>query len=185
MRPLISALAVAAALSAPSALAQTADRPDTQAGRYMLREVDGEFLRVDRETGDTSICRRDGASWTCTLVADDRVAYEAEIDRLSEENAELARQVDLLRQELTALRALAPDPDVEPAPELEGEPGETPQPAPDAGQRTDNEAILDLPSDEDLDRLSETFELVMKRFVEMLRSLKSDLEQQNEPQNPQ
>lgn len=177
MRQLFAALAVAATLAAP-ALAQTDDRPDSEGGRYMLREVDGDYLRVDRDNGDTSVCRRGDAGWTCTLVADDRNAYEAEISRLAQENAELARQVDGLRQELTALRALAPRPETTPAPELEGEPEAAPGETPEAEERSDKDVIPDLPSDEDLDRLSETFEAVMKRFVEMLRSLKADLEEQ-------
>ena len=170
MRNWLAATALASCLLAPAASAQTADAPDTEAGRYVLREADGEYLRVDRETGETSICRPAGSGWTCILVADDRAAYEEEIDRLTEENAELARELDALRQELAAL----PDE----APELEGA---EPEASPDGRDRTDNEIILDLPSDEDLDQLSDTFETVMRRFVEMLRSLKSDLENQNEP----
>lgn len=167
MKHTLTALFVAAVLAAPAAMAQTADQPDTEGGRYILREVDGEYLRVDRESGDTSVCRRGETGWTCSLVADDRKAYEDEINRLTEENADLAREVDRLRRQAAAREDGAPE--LEGA-DPEGTPGE-------AEERDGNELVLKLPSDKELDELSETFETVMRRFVEMLRSLKTDLEQ--------
>ncbi|ESR26422.1 FtsB family cell division protein [Lutibaculum baratangense] len=103
MRSLVALSAFLALLVAPAVLAQEA-QPDTEGGRYMLREVDGGYLRVDRDTGDTSICRGSGAGWTCTLVADDRRAYEDELERLAAENAELADRVASLRDEVARLR---------------------------------------------------------------------------------
>ncbi len=189
MRPLFAAVAIAAAMTAP-AMAQTDDRPDTEGGRYMLREVDGDYLRVDRESGDTSVCRHGDSGWTCTLVADDRKAYEDEIGRLTDENADLARQVDTLRQQLAALRKDGSAGQPQGGEGLESTPdaGDDLEGGPEAqdrkpGAEGDNDVILRLPSDEDLDKMSQTFETVMRRFVEMLRSLKSDLdEQQQKPQ---
>lgn len=156
-------LAVVLAAASP-ALAQTGG-PDTEGGRYILRQTDDGYLRVDRESGDTSLCQGDGDSWTCRAVADDRQALEAEIARLADENADLARRVDELQQELAAVT------DGDPA---DGEaPGDQGSAEPPAGEE---ENTLDLPSEKELDQLMETFESMMRRFLGMVRSLKDDME---------
>lgn len=149
------ALMAALMLAAPMASAQV-DRPDTEDGRFVLRDVDDGVLRIDRQTGNTSICRRDDIGWACRAVPDDREALEAEIARLSDENAALARRVGRLEDELAAL-------------------GEAPEPfdedEPPAAER---EPDFDLPSELELNRMMESFETMMRRFLEMIRELRED-----------
>jgi hypothetical protein len=60
--------------------------------RYLVSEVDGGVLRVDRLSGAVSMCRqRDG--WECALVPDDRDAMQREIEDLRMENRRLRRQL--------------------------------------------------------------------------------------------
>lgn len=150
------ALMAALALAAPLALAQT-DRPDTEDGRFILREVEDGMLRLDRETGDTSICRRDDIGWACRAVPDDRAALEDEIARLSDENAALARRVGGLEDRLAEHGE---------EPESSGEDEELPE--------DEREPGFELPSELEIDRMMDSFELMMRRFLDTMRDLRED-----------
>jgi hypothetical protein len=83
------ALAIAIPLAAlTTAAAQTAT-PDSENGRYRFNPVVDGVLRLDTRTGQVSECSRSDAGWACKLVPDERLALEAEIARLQEENARL------------------------------------------------------------------------------------------------
>ncbi len=155
MRIAMAAFA-ALALSVAVAGAQTGG-PDTEGGRFVLRSIDDGVLRMDRETGETSVCREDASGWACRVVPDNRSALEAEISRLAEENASLARRVDALQQQLAAL-------------------GEAERATPDEPQAGEGEETLDLPSEAELDRIMRTFKSMMRRFLDMVRGLKEDYE---------
>jgi len=89
---LLSALALALLVGAA---------PETeQAGtRYQLTPAEGgTFLRLDTQTGATSVCRRKDGRWACEAAADDRRALETEIDRLATENTELKGAVKRLEE---------------------------------------------------------------------------------------
>lgn len=60
--------------------------------RYVVSEVEGGILRVDRLSGAVSMCRQRG-EWECKLVADDRDAMLREIEDLRMENRRLRRQL--------------------------------------------------------------------------------------------
>ena len=73
------------------ALAQ--ERSDIDPGDYMVSDIEGGILRVDRQTGAVSVCKRRSGEWTCELVADDRDAMLREIEDLRLENRRLRRQL--------------------------------------------------------------------------------------------
>lgn len=75
-------------LAAPAFAQNEAD------ARFALQPVPDGVLRLDRRTGDVSFCRRDGESWACRAVVDDRRALNEEIARLERENAELRRRAE-------------------------------------------------------------------------------------------
>jgi hypothetical protein len=101
-RPALLISAVALLLLAGAA--PQAEQPDA---RYKLTPTDGgAFLRLDTQTGATSVCRRKPGGWACEAAADDRRALETEIDRLAKENTDLKSAVRRL-EELLKL----PDPD--------------------------------------------------------------------------
>lgn len=88
---LLSAFALALLVGAAPEAEQAAG------DRYKLTPAaDGTFLRVDGQTGATSVCRRKEGQWACEAAADDRRALETEIDRLSTENADLKSAVKRL-----------------------------------------------------------------------------------------
>ena len=125
--------AVALALAGPTAAAET--------GRYVLKDVEGGFIRLDTETGAVSHCRSLDNQWRCEPVADAQAALNDEINRLAEENAELQQRLA----------------------ELEGGQAER-----GLGSR------LELPSQEDLDRVFTVLEGFMRRFIDFARSLNED-----------
>jgi|SRR5690606_36681560 len=96
------ALGIAAAAAVPAAAEQGANARE----RYFVTPTDKGVLRVDRQTGRVSLCADRDDTATCSLVADDREAYEAEIARLQAE-------VDRLRARVAELEGGAVTGDVE------------------------------------------------------------------------
>jgi hypothetical protein len=141
MPALMSALMAAFALAA-LALVLAGPAGASEANRYVLKDVEGGFIRLDSESGAVSHCRSLDGHWRCEPVADARDALQDEIGRLAEENA-------ALKQRLSELEA-----------GLQSEP--------DSGSR------LELPSEQDIDRIFGVFERFMRRFFEFARSLNED-----------
>ena len=102
---LLAAL-VAAIIAAPTAGGQER-RIDTPDPRYGMTQVEDGYLRLDRETGEVSHCRRIGADWSCTVRPDERRDLENELTALREERQALRRENGQLRAALrdVALRA--------------------------------------------------------------------------------
>ncbi len=99
--------AVAVLLVATLVFSQAAAAPVAQApGRFSMTPTDDGFLRLDTVTGAVSMCRKHAQTWRCTLVEDEALALQREVERLRKENE--------------ALRARALLPPSEGAP---GEPG--------------------------------------------------------------
>ncbi|PLX37499.1 MAG: hypothetical protein C0606_04130 [Hyphomicrobiales bacterium] len=72
------------------------------ASRYTMTPTEKGILRLDTVTGEISYCRERDDDWVCTLAADDRAAYEAEVGRLMEENEALTDKVATLEEQLAA-----------------------------------------------------------------------------------
>lgn len=60
-----------------------------QEGRYVMQRSDDGFVRLDTETGEMSLCRKQDEQFVCRMSADDRRALEAEISLLEERIAKL------------------------------------------------------------------------------------------------
>lgn len=72
--------AAAAALLAAAALAGPASAAD--AGRYVMEKTGEGYVRMDTATGEMSICSERGGQLVCKLAADERAAFQDELDRL-------------------------------------------------------------------------------------------------------
>ena len=153
MRTFIIAVALFA-FSVPLAGAQQS-RPDTEAGRYVLKRVDDGFLRVERESGATSLCAKRDARWVCEAVADDRAVLEEEIDRLVRENGELAREIGRLKNRIARL-----------------EDGQAPKRSP--GRSDDEQPLFDVPTNKDVDRAMESFDRMMRRLLDTMKEYRED-----------
>lgn len=131
--------------------------------QYHLVEIEDGLVRIDRQTGEITECQNSDNGWVCRLSADDRLAYEAEINRLDAE-------VERLEGELAMAREALDD---------TGQgPSQTPAPRDESSQDENLRDRLDLPTDEELDAVMDTAEEVMRRFFGMVQDLREDIEAQ-------
>jgi hypothetical protein len=67
--------------------------------RYTIFEQGDRIVRVDRQTGAVDYCRRAGKRLTCELSPQERLAWQREIDRLSDTVAELENRINRLERD--------------------------------------------------------------------------------------
>lgn len=88
----IALILCAGMLAAPSsAMAQDMDR-------YQMERTPNGYVRLDKRSGEMSICTDQGGQLVCKLAADDRQAYDRAIDRLQS-------SVDALTERVAKLEA--------------------------------------------------------------------------------
>lgn len=85
-------------------LAAMAAEPD--ATRFQLERSGDHFVRLDRQTGAMSLCTEKDGALVCRMAADERAAYEDELDRLAD-------RVSALEKNTTARPALPTDAEVD------------------------------------------------------------------------
>lgn len=130
-----------------AALAGTA-AAEEKSGRYTMTPVDNGFVRLDTETGDMALCRREGAAWSCQAMADSSRPLQQEYDRLLAENKELKAEIKRL-DEIAGLGDRKPGTD---------------RPAPG----------FKLPSEQDVDKALDYVQRMVRKFKEKLRELERD-----------
>jgi hypothetical protein len=81
------------ALALAVALAPSAGRAEDANGRYVMSPTPEGFLKLDTRTGDVSECKRAEGGFRCTLTPDERTALQAELDRLTQENAAMRQSL--------------------------------------------------------------------------------------------
>jgi hypothetical protein len=152
--PLVSAMAVTAALAMPAVAA-----PD-QPGRYEMSRVEDGILRLDTITGAVAVCRRAEDEWSCNPVSDPQL--------------DLQREVEKLRKENEALRvALERDADKT-----------APLPPDFNDKKQDRlmpEAEPEMPGEETIDQMMSVLEQMMRRFRDMVESYENRKEQVEPP----
>jgi len=140
--------------AASAACAAHAQRPEPEEGRYQYQfdRVEDGYLRLDRKTGQVSLCGRRPVGWSCLVVADERAALEAEMARLQGENVALKKA--LVDRGLPL-------------------PGGAAAPPPVAQGGGDSN--IKLPTDAEIDRMMAVVEKVWRRLVEMMLNLQKDI----------
>lgn len=153
--------AIVVVLTAASAGAQTA--PDSDGGRYKFSPTaDGGVLRLDTRTGSVSNCaKRDTAGWACYAVPDERDALDAEIGRLQTENTRL--KDELKKRDLAANN-------------LDATPNAKNDSAGKADAGKGNRLELQLPSDQDVDRMVSFLERAWRRLVDAANRMQRDVQ---------
>ena len=69
-----------------------------ESDRFSLEKTAEGYVRLDKRTGQMSTCQDQSGQLVCRMAADDRVAFEDEIDRLRE-------QIDGLETRVAALES--------------------------------------------------------------------------------
>lgn len=90
-------IAPAFLLTMAASMAQAQD-----AERYTLEKSGQGFVRMDRTTGEMSICEERSGQLVCKLAADERSAFQDEIDRLEGNVKALDERVAKLESGLSA-----------------------------------------------------------------------------------
>jgi hypothetical protein len=129
--------------------------------RYSFRRVEDGFLRLDTQTGQVTLCSAHAVGWACQAVPEDRAALEQEIERLHD-------QIEHLRQENAALRALQASP-----------PSAPPRPPGDLTPKSDQGGGLKMPTDEDIARARAAVENAWRRLMDMMKTLQDDMTRKN------
>ena len=131
-------------------------------GRYSMVAVEGDILRVDRQNGTVSVCRKQNEDWRCNPVPLAEDAYLAEIN-------DLVGEVDRLTARVKELESGT------------GEPGRQLPPG-SALDRDKPEGSADetppalTQEDEELEKVLTFTESAIRRFFGMVRDLKKDFE---------
>jgi hypothetical protein len=143
--------------------------PGYRIGRYSFDRVHDTLVRLDRRTGQVSVCSQGAGGWACQAVPDDRTALESEIGRLLAENAGLKKQLAARNAPRTG-DLKQPVPPARP-------PAATPQPRPDKAPDVGPETRL--PSDADFERAMTFLTKAWRRMVEMMADLQRDMRRKN------
>ncbi len=167
LKRLARTLFLAAVVVVP-ATAQTYDgSPDD---RYTVVEIADGVLRIDRETGVVSTCREQARGWVCLTAADERAALEAEIERLSAQNKDLADRIAVLRRRLTAA-------------ERQDETGDKPSGS-DLLRYFNDPPPLSKKDEEDLGKFLGVTEKAFRGFFGVMRELERELKSDEDGAKP-
>ena len=145
-------VAIGAALAAAApALAEDA-MPDSAGGRYIFNKTADGLVRLDTKSCEVALCSQRTVGWACTAAPEDRAVLENEIARLRAENAALKKDI--------LARGLPLPPGASPVPSPE---------QPSAQNKTGQNSItVPLPSDADIDRVTDFASRVWHRFKDMV-----------------
>ena len=99
-RLLMPVLALGGVLAAIAAFAQ-----EPGPGRYAMQKTDTGIARLDTQTGEVSLCQEKDGDLVCRRAADERTAFELELDLL-------AKRIEILEKAVgegqTALKPRLP-----------------------------------------------------------------------------
>lgn len=90
MRQTIAALAVGLGLG----LMVPLHAEEVSPGRYSMQKSETGLARLDTETGEVSLCRENNGELVCRMAADERAAFERELDLLTKRVEALERAVE-------------------------------------------------------------------------------------------
>ncbi|WP_165215763.1 hypothetical protein [Affinirhizobium pseudoryzae] len=81
-------------LTAGAALAQSQiEAPADDGHRFRLEKTETGYIRLDQKTGAVSFCRENQGNLTCRLAADERQAFEQDLDLLAKRVAALEQKL--------------------------------------------------------------------------------------------
>ena len=87
------AIGLVAVLLPSTLLLSTLGRAAEPDARFQLERSGDHFVRLDKQTGAMSICQDQNGNLVCRMAADERMAYDDELDRLSARVSALEKTV--------------------------------------------------------------------------------------------
>lgn len=102
MKQQVATLAIGLAL----ALGAPAYAQEPSPGRYSMQKSETGFARLDTETGEVSLCHEKNGELVCRMAADERAAFERELDLLTKRVEALEKAV---KSGETAVKPSLPD----------------------------------------------------------------------------
>ncbi|WP_026613306.1 hypothetical protein [Ensifer aridi] len=102
MKQEVATLAIGLAL----ALGAPAYAQEPSPGRYSMQKSETGFARLDTETGEVSLCHEKNGELVCRMAADERAAFERELDLLTKRVEALEKAV---KSGETAVKPSLPD----------------------------------------------------------------------------
>ena len=91
-------------LAAGALLALTAVAGAQDASRFQMEKSANGYVRMDTRTGEMSICEETSGQLVCRLAADERAAFENDVERLQD-------NIDALEKRVAALESRPAIPD--------------------------------------------------------------------------
>jgi hypothetical protein len=88
--------AIALSLGSLPALAQ-----EPAPGRYSMQKTETGVARLDTQTGEVTLCREQAGDLVCRMAADERTAYDLELDLLEKRVETLEKAADTAQNRLT------------------------------------------------------------------------------------
>jgi hypothetical protein len=146
----------ASLLVSGSVCAQTL--PDIENGRFSLSPVPDGVVRLDTRTGAVTTCSDKGNGWACTIIPDERAAYDAEIGRLLKDNAALKAELAQREPSVGGKSDEALPKQDSLKPKAEGE----------------RKIEIPLPSDRDIDSVMSFVENAWRKLIDIATRLQRD-----------
>ncbi len=137
--------------------------PLTQAGpRYEIKEQGDGFVRLDKQTGEMSICSVSGKNLSCRVGAEEREAYENELSLLRE-------RIEAVEKQMMAFSNDAPA-GAKKQDRITGIVPGTPEPVPPSPDSTLEE------TQKELDRAMDFATKAMRKFFDAIRDMRLEME---------
>lgn len=197
----MAALAVLAFGVAPTS-AQDSGLPAAGNKRYALVKSGDDILRIDRQAGSVSFCRKSNDIWRCMPAPLAEEAYQSEIAALSDEVSQLKSRIAELEsagagdapddepaseKKEDQLTSRPPETETEPSPEVAAPPSEegeskiaekgTEGGADPSDVRPEEETALTDKDEQELEEMLQFSEKAMRRFFGLMKDLKQELEE--------
>ncbi len=137
--------------------------------RYALSETGEGVLRLDRENGRVSECKKVSGNWRCVPVPDAQLAFEVEIEALAKENARLLARNQELEAKILAIGRSAEE-------AMSDLNGKTLAPKTETPKAEDRVEGLSTDDEKQIDRALDFTEKAMRRFFGLMRTLRDEFE---------
>lgn len=106
--PFAATLLISVIFASPAMAESAAQNPNA---RFSIIETAKGFLRLDQKNGNISICKIEGGQMGCKMAADERHAYQKEIERVNQQLDKIKARLGALEGRETTAKLKSDKPD--------------------------------------------------------------------------